>query len=252
MLKLNFIFLLLAFNCKAQDRLCEKSKFDHIVFFVIDSTIEETLDSILTLGDKLTTHHKHQGTISHFYLFYNTYIEFIYPLDTLRIKENSKIFGSEYLKRWSKDTSICKLGVGVINIPFDSTCSNYHTYYSRDSEGYYLMADGNSNSSDVLIYASDSAHRYKSFDSIEDLKWLYPEKYLNDFVNYSTHPSGIKYLTKIEITKPDFAKTTNFESISTFEIISTKPGEQFKYKLIFDRNMRGETIQVNNWLEVAY
>jgi hypothetical protein len=252
----NFLFISCLFCIApfaiAQKDSCGTSKFDHIVFFVSDSSIERTLGSVLNIGELLTAHHVNQGTISHFYLFYNTFLEFIYPVDTSVISLNSKNLGSDYLQRWNSNEKVCRLGIGQINIPFDSTCSDFHTYHSKDNSGYYLMSINNVYASDVFLYSSDTLHAHKSIESLKDYEHIIPPEFVKDFKTYTTHPSGVKKLTKLIIFKPDLEHSSNFEAISEFEIIEIKKGEGFKYILEFDKKKQNKILLIEDWLEIRY
>lgn len=254
MKKLLFISCLLCFChfTKAQIDNCGISKFDHIVFFVSDSSIEGKLDSILTIGEKLSTLHTHQGTLSHFYLFYNTFLELIYPVDTSAITMNSASLGSFYLNRWSFEGDVCRLGIGLINIPFDSTCAHFHAYYSKDNPGYYLMSKNNIHDSDVFLYSTDALHAYQSIESLEEFDSIVPAESVQDFKNYTIHPSGIQKLTKLIIHKPNEAPSSNFDAISEFNMIEIKNSENFKYILEFDNKKQNRTLVVLDWLEIRY
>ncbi|UKN02751.1 hypothetical protein K6119_04380 [Paracrocinitomix mangrovi] len=236
----------------AQKNDCKSPSFDHIVFFVNDTTIENSLSPIFTLGEKLTTVHQHQGTTSKFYLFYNTFIEFIYPTDTSAIKLNSVSFGSNYFERWQDSIEVCKLGVGMIREPFDSTCKDVHPYYSKDNPDYYLMEKNNQNKSDVLIYSSSSKHTYFKIDSIEDLKKFHAPPFLKDFEDYCQHPSGIKKLTGFRIKGPSFETKVNFKLLSETTWIELKNSSRFKFILEFDNHNQNKTLKVNKWLKIKY
>ncbi len=248
-----FTFLLLCVMAsQAQKKDCDDFVFDHLVFFVSDTNMEQQFNRLFTLGEKLTTQHYHQGTYSHFYLFYNTFIELLYIDDSIRIKSNSAALGSKYLERWKSKAHINRLGFGLILNDFDTTCADLHPYYSKDNKGHYLMSKANAKEEDVFIYASEATQQYKDITKLEDLKQHFKPPYLADFMQYNQHSSGITTLTKIRIALPDANQKENIEEISKFNLVSIEDAKTFRCILEFDTLRQGKSLFVSEWLEVKY
>lgn len=231
-----------------QSDKCNSGEFDHIVFFVSDTTIQTGMDSIFTFGRELSTHHIKQGTYSHFYLVYNSFIEFIYTEDEEAIQRNTSAFGSDYGKRWSNNDSVCKIGIGLIHNTPDSSC--YHVYHAE--VGHYLMSKHNSNPSGPMIYTSDSSQAYQEIDSLEQLRSIHPPRFADDFIRFNTHPSGIKKLSKLIIYKPDYADSAGFNQLLEYPNIEIKSGNRFQYILEFDNWKQGKCRVISPWLEIRY
>lgn len=77
---LAMLLLLAHFGCIPANQ-DQKLQYDHILFFVNDYALKDSLDAFFTPAEKLTTEHKSQGTIGYYYLFYNTYIELLFLAD---------------------------------------------------------------------------------------------------------------------------------------------------------------------------
>ena len=254
---MKYLLILCSFCCivnhsLGQIRDSSSIKFDHLVFFVKDSSIEKQLNEFLTPGEKLTTSHENQGTRSKFYLFYNTYVELIYPVDTSKIISNATNFGSQYLKRWESSKEICRLGIGLILHPFDSTRNHFHPYHSKDQSGYYLMGRNNSNASDAFIYYSPIQTAYHKIDSIQGLKAFYEPPFLHDFENYCRHSSGIKKLTKIIVEGPSIQTKPQFRIFSEHVLFELKDAAHFHYTLEFDTHRQKKNVNVCEWLSLRY
>ena len=83
-----------------------KFKFDHIVIFCADSEVENKLqENLLKVGEKLSTKHNAQGTQGRYFIFYNSFIEFLYLEDSIAVKKNETRFKSNYSERWKNNNS---------------------------------------------------------------------------------------------------------------------------------------------------
>ena len=196
---LTFI-LLLGHSSYGQDTLKPNLEFDHILLFVSNDALKDSLDKIFTPAEKLTTEHRNQGTIGYYYLFYNTYIELLFLQDSINVQRNKDNFGSNYLLRWSKDERYCPIGFGMLMTPWDTSTinANFHKYLSNDSpEGeYYLMPKYNDILSDPFIYISQPHHAYQSLESLEEIDGR-PKEIRNDLKKYLTHKSQVTTITQI-------------------------------------------------------
>lgn len=196
---LAMLLLLANFGCIPANQ-DHKLKYDHILFFVNDYALKDSLDAFFTPAEKLTTEHKSQGTIGYYYLFYNTYIELLFLADTTVAKENKANFGSDYLLRWIQDEQFCPVGFGMQMTPWDTTAIhlNFHKYQSKDSpEGeYYLMSKDNNDPSQPFIYISQPHRAYQSLASLEDIEER-DEEIRDDLRKYLTHKRDLKKITQI-------------------------------------------------------
>lgn len=205
LVKLLTLILLSANFGYGQDASDQKLEFDHILLFVSDYAIKDSLDRIFTPAEKLTTKHKSQGTIGYYYLFYNTYIELLFLQDTTNAKLNKANFGSDYLSRWNQCESHCPFGFGMLLSPWDTSIENkdFHKYESNDSHNdeYYLMSNYNSNLSQPLIYVSMPNRAYKSVESLDEIDER-PKEMRSDLKEYLTHESQVKRISKIIYSYP--------------------------------------------------
>ena len=233
-----------------------KFEFDHIVIFSQSTTIEDSLQrSVLTKGEKLTTTHKNQGTLGNFYIFYNTFIEFLYLEDTLAAKENEHLFKSDYTSRWRNDDPICPFGFGLRLSPFDTTQTSFPltVYQSMDSpkDEYYLMSKFNVDNEQPLIYISSPQRGYISIDSLSEVDQIFDPHVSNDFKEYLTHPSGIKNLTKVVVTVPEDVSKENLELLSTLRDFEIREGKAYGLLLIFDDEAQGKELSLKEPFELT-
>lgn len=183
-----------------QDAPKTNLKFDHIILFVNNDALKDSLDKVFTPAEKLTTEHRSQGTIGYYYLFYNTFIELLFLEDSAKALQNTDNFGSDYVSRWAKDEGNCPIGFGMLMLPWDTSTenTNFHKYQSSDSPDgeYYLMSKYNNNLSDPFIYISQPQHAYKSLESLEEIDDR-PKEIRNDLKKYLTHKSHVRAITQI-------------------------------------------------------
>lgn len=195
------LFILLKIPASySQDASKTNLKFDHIVLFVNNDALKDSLDKFFTPAEKLTTEHRSQGTIGYYYLFYNTFIELLFLADSTKALQNTDYFGSDYVSRWARDEGNCPIGFGMLMSPWDTSLVNtdFHKYQSNDSpdDEYYLMSNYNNDLSQPLIYVSMPHRAYKSLKSLEEIDQR-PEEIRNDLEKYLTHSSRVKNLSQI-------------------------------------------------------
>lgn len=236
--------------------LTSKFEFDHIVIFSQNTAIEDSLKkSILTKGDKLTTTHKNQGTLGNYYIFYNTFIEFLYLNDTLAAKGNEHLFKSDYTSRWENDGQICPFGFGLRLSPFDTSQTLFPltAYHSLDSprDEYYLMSEFNIDNGQPLIYISSPQRGYIAIDSLSEVDQIFDPHVSNDFKEYLTHPSEIKSLTKVIVTVPEGANKENPELLSTLRNFEIREGKDYELFLIFDDEAQGKELSLKEPFELT-
>ncbi|MCG8328010.1 MAG: hypothetical protein MI974_10015 [Chitinophagales bacterium] len=236
--------------------LNSKFEFDHIVIFSQNTTIEDSLQkSILTKGDKLTTTHKTQGTLGNYYIFYNTFIEFLYLNDTLAALKNERLFKSDYTSRWENDDPICPFGFGLRLSPFDTSQTSFPltAYHSLDSpkDEYYLMSKFNVDNEQPLIYISSPQRGYISIDSLSEVDQIFDPHVSNDFKEYLTHPSEIKNLTKVVVTVPEDVSKENLELLSTLRDFEIREGKGYELFLIFDNAIQGKELFLKEPFELT-
>ena len=238
----------IAYSQKTENDLDCDSKFDHLLLFVKDSSIQKSLENIFTLGINLSSHHKNQGTYSRFFIFYNTFIELLYPYDTTKILENQKLFGSQYSLRWNSSDSLCPIAFGFMTTPSDSKCVNMRPYFSRDApqNEYYLMSEENSNIKQPLVYSSSKERGYKKINKLEEFDPKMNPKYRNDFLQYLSHKSGVQKLSQIVLTVPEKTNGFNLNLVAQQKIVKIVYGKSYSLKLIFDHHKQGKTIVIQN------
>jgi len=250
------LIILYVFDCRSQSENEEaKFEFDHILIFSKNSSVEDSLkNEIFTFGGKLSTKHPNQGTFGHYFIFFNTYIEFIYLEDSVLAKQNESRFRSKYTKRWSNSKNICPFGFGLNLTPFDTNQTDFPllSYKSLDvpGEDYYLMSSHNKDMSQPLIYISTPIHAYKKMDSINQVDMLFDEKVKDDFRNYLSHPSEIKKLTKLILTVPKEVNGGNIDLIQQQEIIEIAKSDHYGITLVFDHGEQGKEFVLDSHFEL--
>jgi hypothetical protein len=220
-----------------------KLEYDHILLFVSDYAIKDSLDRIFTPAEKLTTEHKSQGTIGYYYLFYNTYMELLFLQDTINAKANKENFGSDYLSRWTQDKSHCPIGFGMLMTPWDTSTINvnFHKYQSSDSpnDEYYLMSKNNNDLSKPFIYISQPDRAYKSLESLEDIDER-PEEIRDELKKYLTHSKNLKKISRIIYSYAGVSEVEgNMNILQESKIIDVQKSNSTSLTLIFD-NGRNE------------
>jgi hypothetical protein len=216
-----------------------KLEYDHILLFVRDYALKDSLDRIFTPAEKLTTEHKSQGTIGYYYLFYNTYIELLFLQDTINAKANKDNFGSDYLSRWKQDESHCPIGFGMLMTPWDTSTinANFHKYQSNDSPNgeYYLMSKNNNDISKPLVYVSQPHRAYKALESLKEIDER-PEEIRDDLKKYLTHRKNIKKISQIIYSHTDESKVEgNLKILQETTIIDVKKSNTTSLTLVFDK-----------------
>ncbi len=198
-----------------------KLKYDHILLFVNNEELKDSLDKIFTPAEKLTSIHTSQGTQGYYYLFYNTYIELLFLTDSAKAHLNQENFGSNYIKRWEGSKANCPVGFGMMMTRWDSAIADtgFHKYISDDSpEGeYYLMSHYNVDASQPLIYVSQPHRAYQSLQSLDEVN-LRPKEIREDLRNYLIHNSGVKALSHIT-----YSSTQGPTAESNLKILDARP-----------------------------
>lgn len=243
-LRSNYIFtfvilLLCTLEGIAQDSTKARLEFDHVLLFVSNEDLKDSLDVLFTPAEKLTTVHENQGTKGYYYLFFNTYIELLFLEDPMKAAENSESFGSDYVLRWSDEDRYSPVGIGMTLSPWDTSLimDDFRVYQSADSpEGeYYLMSDFNDDPSQPMIYVSQPRRAHEALDSIEDVNTK-PEEIREDLRLYLTHPNGIKRLTNVIYTYADHSSRSGNVDILHSSSVMVKPSEIESITMIFDNN----------------
>ncbi len=210
--------------------------FDHILLFVSDEAIKDSLAKIFTPADKLTTEHKSQGTIGYYYLFFNTYIELLFLQDSAQANLNQTNFGSDYVTRWTKNP----IGFGMIINPAD-TLKDFHVYRSADAPvgEFYLMSKHNNELSQPFVYVSQPKRAYKAINSLEDINQR-PKEIREDLRHYLTHKSKAKRLTQIIYTHTDGDEFVgNLKLLEESPLIQIKKSYLTSITLVFDNGNEG-------------
>jgi len=241
-LPISFAFFLFIQSIVGQENHKPNLVFDHILFFVNDESLKDSLDKILTPAEMLTTEHKNQGTVGYYYLFYNTYIELLFLQDSAKADLNKANFGSDYLSRWSYDKKHNPIGIGMLMSPWDTSLidDNFHVYRSDDSpeDEYYLMSPANIDLSQPMIYVSQPQRAYESLESLEEINDR-PEEIQEDLRNYLTHSCGIKKLTQVK-----YSHSGEKDQEGNVRLLKKSPGVQVEYAdkttitLVFDEGVK--------------
>ena len=215
-------------------------RFDHLVFFVADSSLEQALtQQLFHPAEKLATPHPGQGTEGHYVLFLNTSIEFLYLRDSASARRNEERFGSRYTQRWEPGAN--PIAFGLIAEPFDTTLVGFHTYHGPDQpEGErYLMAAGNTDPTQPLLYASMPHRAHKTMSSMEEVERADPA-IREDLRHYLSHPSGIRRLTGLVLTVPDSTMGAgNVALLQDLEGVEVREGDGHALTLEFDGAAQG-------------
>ena len=215
-------------------------RFDHLVFFVADSSLEQALtQQLFHPAEKLATPHPGQGTEGHYVLFLNTSIEFLYLRDSAAARRNEDRFGSRYTQRWEPGAN--PIAFGLIAEPFDTTLVGFHTYHGPDQpEGErYLMAAGNTDPTQPLLYASMPHRAHKTMSSMEEVERADPA-IREDLRHYLSHPSGIRRLTGLVLTVPDSTMGAgNVALLQDLEGVEVRKGDGHALTLEFDGAAQG-------------
>ena len=229
--QLSLLMLLSAYGHAQHDTL----RFDHLVFFVADSSLEHALtQELFHPAEKLTTQHPGQGTEGRYVLFLNTSIEFLYLRDSAAAWRNEDRFGSRYTQRWEPGANV--IAFGLIAEPFDTTRANFHTYHGPDQpEGErYLMAAGNTDPTQPLVYASMPYRAHATLASLDEVERADPAL-RDELRHYLGHSSGIRRLTGVVITVPDSALGTgNVALLRELEGVEVRQGQGYTLLLEFD------------------
>lgn len=234
----------------AQEQLNHRLEYDHILLFVNDYAIKDSLDQIFTPAEKLTTAHTSQGTVGYYYLFYNTYIELLFLQDTNNAKANEDNFGSDYLSRWKQDGNHCALGFGMLMTPWDSSAvnGNYHKYVSSDAlhGEYYLMSHYNNELSEPFIYVSHPSRAYEQLASLDDIDKK-PEEIREDLRNYLTHPNGLRRISHILYSYAgDIPAEGNTKLLEASAFVDVVRSNATSLTLVFDRGTTGQKVLMLN------
>ncbi|MCC5919015.1 MAG: hypothetical protein JJU02_16995 [Cryomorphaceae bacterium] len=235
-----FTFMLLLGHAGyGQDTLKSNLEFDHILLFVNNEALKDSLDKIFTPAEKLTTEHKNQGTIGYYYLFYNTYIELIFLQDSINAKLNTDNFGSDYLLRWSGDKGYCPIGFGMLMPHWDTIAANnnFHKYQSSDSpnDEYYLMSYYNNDLSKPFIYISQPHRAYKSLESFEDIDER-PDEIRDDLKKYLSHRIPVRRISQIIYSHMNENKDEgNMKILQESTIIDLEKSNVTSLTLVFDK-----------------
>jgi hypothetical protein len=240
----NILTVLLTFTVflhtvHGQDATKPDLKFDHILLFVSDHAIKDSIDQIFTPAEKLTTQHTNQGTIGYYYLFYNTYIELLFLDDSMKVNQNKANFGSDYLVRWSENP--VAFGMAMTSWDTNGIKKDFHIYRSDDSppEEYYLMSQYNNDPSRPLIYISQPHRAYQPLDSIEEVNQR-PEEIREDLRKYLTHKNQVRGLTEILYSCADEKDNEgNMRILQESPSIEVKKSDLTSITLAFDGN-KGE------------
>lgn len=227
-------------------------RFDHLVFFVPDTALEHALtQALFHPAEHLTTRHRAQGTEGRYVLFLNTSIEFLYLRDSSRAEANEARFGSAYVQRWQYGTN--SFAFGLIADPFDSSAAGFHVYASPDmpQNERYLMADGNTDLTQPLIYASMPHRAHKTLASLEEVERVDPA-IRDDLRHYLSHPSGIRRLTGVKLTVPErVLRSGNVALLQGLDALLVQAGSQYALMLEFDEGTQGREFRWNKGMDLC-
>lgn len=237
-------FLVLGDSIYGQDTMNPKLVFDHILLFVDNPSLKDSLNEIFTPAEKLTTQHKNQGTIGYYYLFYNTYVELLFLQDSIHAQSNIESFGSDYVSRWSKKERYCPIGFGMLMSPWDTNSQNihFHKYPNRDSPGneYYLMSEYNHDLSKPFIYISQPHRAYKSLETLHEIDHR-PEEIREDLRRYLTHKSGARRISSIHYSYfTESHREGNLKFIKENPMIVVSKSDSDSLTLVFDNGKNGQ------------
>jgi hypothetical protein len=217
-------------------------EYDHLVIFVQDESLKDSLDLYLTAAEKLSTTHPEQGTRGEYYLFYNSYLELLYLEDSTKAIANQSRFGSDYLKRWNPELSVpLAIGMSLPNWEEDHSSPLFHKYSSDESsDDFYLMSVHNQDHSQPMVYVSRPEREYETIDKIEDIEEK-PAEIREDLRNYLSHPSGIKQLSWISYSPNKYKSISgNLNLMGKSEMIRFKKSVDSEIRLVFDEGLKGE------------
>lgn len=209
--------------------------FDHLVLFVSNPTLKDSLDELFTHAEKLTTTHSSQGTKGEYYLFYNTFLELLYLENADSAQANQKRFGCDYQLRWDQNADNVPVGFGLSMTPWKDD-KHFHKYVSRDAPDgdYYLMGNDNGDLTQPLVYVSTPQHNYKSLKSLDELNTR-PAEIRADLAKYITHPTGVKRLTKIICTVSENGSANgNIGLLDGSAVVQFVVGDKPSITLVFD------------------
>ncbi|MEM9052370.1 MAG: hypothetical protein AAGC47_09995 [Bacteroidota bacterium] len=220
-----------------------KIEFDHIVLFVSDDALRDSLNQIFTPAENLTTVHENQGTTGYYYLFYNTFIELLYLTDSAKARINQNRFGSDYVARWSGKEDVSPIAFGMNMLPWDTAHAkaNYHRYQSLDAapEEYYLMSRYNGEQDSPLIYISMPNRAYQSLNSLEDIKSR-PAEIREDMRKYLTHSVAATELSKVIYSTRESAQVPeNLMLLRRTSMIKVESSETEQLILVFGEGQKG-------------
>ena len=193
---------------------------------------EEFLKHLFTPAEKLKTVHHHQGTTGSYILLYNTFIEFLYLTDIEQARTNEIDFGSKYSRRWRGSSAASRLGFGIKAVPFglDLFSDDYTVYDNVDGidEHAYVMPIANRDLDQPLVYVTGPENSFDPIDDFDDLSRIENEDIRQDVKKYMTHPSGIRKLTGIVVTKPvDHEAGSNWKLLEELDMVTVFAGEDF-------------------------
>lgn len=232
-------------SCQPSTEIQEEAElvYDHLLIFTNDLSLKESLDTLLTPAEKLTTIHSNQGTKGYYYLFFNTYLELLYLEDSLEIQSNEERFGSNYLQRWDSAGTSNPFGFGLIMKPWEPQrfAEDFHKYQSLDAppEEFYLMGLGNENQSEPMVYVSMPQRAYEGFESLDEVDEKVEEFKRSDLKSYLQHPTSIRKLTQVKFTSPEM-EGENLEWIKELSAVDSQKGNEGMVVLVFDEGVQGK------------
>ncbi len=230
--------------------------FDHIVIFANNGNLEDSLsEAILSPAHKLRTQHMEQGTLGHYFLFYNTFIEFLYLEDTAKALANESKFGSAYTKRWETANGSCPFGFGLNPTPFDTALLGgaFNIYQSLDApeDEFYLMSVHNKRLDQPLLYLSMPHRAYRAFTSLEEIDQRVEAYKREDLKSYLTHPGGIKKLTEVRVKLPvEKHMEGNTALLKGVGQIKIEKSETYGLTLVFDHHIQGKEYSIQGDYEL--
>jgi hypothetical protein len=215
----------------------EQLEFDHLVLFVNDSSLIDSLNLYLTQAEQLSTEHKHQGTVGHYYLFYNTFLELLYLKDSSAAAKNIDRFGSNYLLRWHNKVKYCPVAIGLVSKVEDNTSfKDFEAYKSLDASAdeYYLMSKYNYLIDEPMVYTSMPQRAYQSIDNLNEIEDR-PKEIRDDLRRFLTHRSGAKNVTNVVLESPiNYIKNGNINLLKNGNFIGVRHANQMNLRIQFD------------------
>lgn len=236
--------MLLAASCAAPqvgDAPSPGVRFDHLVLFAPDASLQAWLELHFTEAEALETRHDGQGTRGRYFLFLNSFLEVLTLEDEAEARRNEAAFGSDYVVRWKGgEASPIAVGLTFDAAGFEAPPLAHHRYRADETEGGYVMAAGNAEPRGPLVYGTGPERAYPVRSSISEVDAIEDPGRRADVRRYLTHPSGALRLTEVVLRGPAAARgSRNVDLVESLPRVSYQSATEHGLVLEFDGGRRG-------------